>query len=125
MEITNATILEDVIGIKYIEKKDKVMFQKLLRTIPPLKVFPNGKEIPIADVEKAIIFMCKKWAIQPQWITPLFDENDTYYSVSVKETINHKWLGNCYAQNIYELYVKLAIKLYYDIKLRKIKKRKT
>lgn len=121
--IENLKDLEKELNARCDDKKTKIKIQKMLRTIPPLKDFPNGKLIPIDDVENAIIFMTKKWEIQMQWIDNNFSKHDTYYSVGIKETINHEWLGNCYGSSIYELYTKVAIKMYYDIKLRKIKKR--
>lgn len=108
---------------KYEERKDKIKMQKVLRTIKPLSKEPNGKEIELSKIEDVIIFMSKKWEIMIQWISPSFYQYDRYYSAGIKETIKHEWLGNVYAENIYELYIKLAIKIYYEIKINKIRKR--
>lgn len=121
--LENKKELEALLLKKYKEKKDKITFQKALREIKPLSNIPKGKEIELSVLESLIVKITKKWQIQIQWITPNFDKADTYYSAGVKETINHEWLGDVYAKTIYELYIKIVIKMYYEIKFMKIEKR--
>jgi len=38
------------------------------------------------------------------------------YSIGVKTTTDHKWLGTVYGMCLYEVFAKLAIKMYSEVK---------
>lgn len=127
----NTTYIEELMCVKYIEKKDKIRLQKELRKLPPLRDIPNGQEVSINKLDETVKFMIKKWNVDIQWISHMATETDEYYSVGVvrkrytKEGkfVENVWIGNCYGKTIYELFVKIVLRMFYSIKEYKIEKR--
>lgn len=115
---------EDILNLDYRKEENKEIIQKVLRKIKPLSKYPEGEQIPIEAIEKVIRIMCKKYEISPQWLSMTFMESDyTNYMVGVKTTTDHKWLGNAFGMCLYEVFAKLAIKIYSEIKSGKIELR--
>ena len=75
-------------------------------------------------IEKVAKVLVCKYEIAPQWMTFSYAEAILgVYSVSVKTTTDHKWLGNVYGCCLYEVMAKLVIKMYSDIKTQNIPER--
>ena len=55
--------------------------------------------------------------ITPQWMMMDYKAGKyTIYSISIKTTTDHKWIGNVSGMCLYEVFAKLAIKMYSEIK---------
>lgn len=115
---------DQILNLDYREEESKEIIQKVLRKIKPLSRYSPDEDVPIEALEKLIKAMVHKYEIAPQWINTAYDEPVlAVYSAGVKETVNHEWLGNVYGICIYELFAKLSIKMYAEIKKGKIPKR--
>ena len=115
---------EEILNLDYRKEKDKEIIQKVLRKIKPLSKFSDDEEIPLEAIEKAIKVMVNKYEVIPQWVMMSFHEEDRcIYSISLKTTDDGKWIGNTYGICLYEVFAKLAIKMYSEIKLGNIAKK--
>lgn len=95
------------------------IIQKALRKIKPLSKYEDMEEdIPLELVEKVIHTIISKYNVCIQWISheSRLAIPEVYWSVSLKTSDTHKWLGSIQAANMYELLAKVAIKLYVMVK---------
>lgn len=112
---------EQILNLNYTKEENQEKIQKVLRKIKPLSKYSDEELIPIEAIEKLIKVMCQKYEIAPQWMNMSFnDSNNTLYSIGVKTTTKHEWLGNVYGMCLYEVFSKLAIKIYAEVKSGKI-----
>lgn len=95
------------------------IIQKVLRKIKPLSKYEDMEEdIPLELVEKVIHTIVGKYHVGIQWISheSRLSIPEIYWSVSIKSTDAHKWLGSIQGATMYELLAKTAIKLYVLVK---------
>lgn len=115
---------EQILNLDFREEESKEIIQKVLRKIKPLSKY-SDEEVPLEAIEKVVRVLSEKYEIVPQWISVFYIPNTkNCYSVSVKTTTNHEWLGTIYGICLYELFAKLAIKMYSEVKSGKIQERK-
>lgn len=108
---------EQILNLDYRKEENKEIIQKVLRKIKPLSKFSDEEQIPLEAIEKLVRVLNHKYEITPQWMTISLDEQfTTIYSIGVKTTTDHKWLGNVFGICLYEVFAKLAIKMYSEIK---------
>lgn len=116
----------DILDLDYREDKNKKIIQKCLCKIKPLAKYSSEEQVPLNALEKFVNDMCIRYEVYVQYITPFYiKDNEMRYSVSSKRTDTNEWLPNVYAYCIYELFAKLAIKLYSEIKTECIERRNT
>lgn len=121
MEIEKVAKIEHILNLDYSDPKGRQAIDKVLRRIKPFKKYSMDVQIPLEKLEKLVYLLVNKYEITPQWINLTYDASiKCLYSVSVKTTYNHVWLGRVYAMSIYELFVKLCIKLWAEIKSKNI-----
>ena len=112
---------EQILNLDYRKEESQEIIQKVLRKIKPLSKYSDESNVPIEAIEKLIRVLVQKYEITPQWMTMSFCEPVLgIYSIGVKTTTDHKWLGNVYGMCLYEVFAKLAIKMYSDIKSKNI-----
>lgn len=117
---------EEILNLDYRKEENQETIQKVLRKIKPLSKFSDENEIPLEAIEKAIRIMVNKYAITPQWLTMTFHEQThCIYSIGVKTSDTHQWLGNVFGVCLYEVFAKLAIKIYSEIKSGRIPEKET
>lgn len=108
---------DEILNLDYRKEESKEIIQKVLRKIKPLSKFSDESDIPLEAIEKAIRVMVNKYEIRPQWMTISCHENNlAIYSIGVKTNDTHKWLGDVYGMCLYEVFAKLAIKIYAEVK---------
>ena len=106
----------EILNLDYRKKESQEIIQKVLTKIKPLSKY-SGETVPLEAIEKLVCVLCQKYEIVPQWMMMSFDEPIIgIYSIGVKMTTNHKWLGTVYGMCIYEVFAKLAIKMYSEVK---------
>ena len=111
---------DDILNLDYRKEESQEIIQKVLRKIKPLSKY-SDENVPLEEIEKLIRVLCQKYEITPQWMTMSFCEPILgIYSIGVKTTTDHKWLGNVYGICLYEIFAKLAIKMYSEVKFGKI-----
>ena len=117
---------EQILNLDYRKEESQEIIQKVLRKIKPLSKYSDESNIPIEAIEKLIRVLVQKYEITPQWMTmSYFEPTIGLYSIDVKTTdvkttIDHKWLGTVYGICLYEVFAKLAIKMYSEVKSGKI-----
>lgn len=108
---------EQILRLDYREEESKEIIQKVLRKIKPLSKYSEEEQIPLEAIEKLIRILCQKYEITPQWMSMSFHQAILgIYTIGVKTTTDHSWLGNVYGMCLYEVFAKLAIKMYSEIK---------
>ena len=112
---------EQILNLDYRKEESQEIIQKVLRKIKPLSKYSDESDVPIEAIEKLIRVLVQKYEITPQWMTmSYFEPILGIYSISVKTTTNHEWLGTVYGMCLYEVFAKLAIKMYSDVKSKNI-----
>ena len=111
---------EDVLNLDYREEKSKEIIQKVLKKIGPLSKYSENEIVPIEAIEKLISVLTRKYEIQPQWINFNYNNSIHTYSCGIKTSNTHEWLGDAYGMCVYELFAKIAIKMYSEVKTRNI-----
>lgn len=109
---------EQILNLDYRKEENREIIQKVLRKIKPLSKYSDEINVPIEAIEKLVRVMVQKYEITPQWMSmSYFEPVLGIYSIGVKTTTDHKWLGTVYGMCLYEVFAKLAIKMYADIRL--------
>lgn len=112
---------EQILNLDYRKEKSQEIIQKVLRKIKPLSKYSDESNVPIEAIEKLIRVLVQKYEITPQWMTMSYHEPILgLYSIGVKTTTDHKLLGTVYGMCLYEVFAKLAIKMYSEVKSGKI-----
>ena len=106
---------EDILNLDYRKEENQEAIQRVLRKIKPLSKFSEDENIPFEKLEKLIGLYQNKYAIKIQYIIPNY-EGSIIYSASLLRSDNFKWVGNVYGMCMYELFAKIAIKMYTEIK---------
>lgn len=113
---------EHILNLDYRKEENQEIIQKVLKKIKPLSKY--SEEVPLESIEKTIKVLTNKYDIMPQWMGMNYHEPILgIYSIGVKTATTHKWLGNVYGMCLYEVFAKLAIKMYSDVKTGKVKQR--
>ena len=108
---------QDILNLDYRKKENQEIIDKAIRRIKPFDKLKPGERITLEMLENVVGKYCRKYAVMMQYITPTFMRGEiNYYSCSIKETMKHKWLGNVYAHTMYEVFAKVLIKIYSDVK---------
>jgi len=108
---------KDILNLDYRKEESQEIIQKVLRKIKPLSKYSEEERLPLEAIEKLIRVLCQKYEITPQWMIMSFYEPILgIFSIGVKTTTDHKWLGTVYGMCLYEVFAKLAIKMYSEIK---------
>ena len=117
---------EKILNLDYRKEESQEIIQKVLRKIKPLSKYSDESNVPIEAIEKLIRVLVQKYEITPQWMRmSYFEPILGIYSIDVKTTTNHEWLGTVYGMCLYEVFAKLAIKMYSEVKSGKIPVRAT
>lgn len=107
---------EQILNLDYRKEESQEIIQKVLTKIKPLSKY-SDEFVPLEAIEKLIRVLCQKYEIIPQWMTMSYHEPILgIYSIGVKTTTDHKWLGTVYGMCLYEVFAKLAIKMYSEVK---------
>lgn len=107
---------EQILNLDYRKEESQEIIQKVLTKIKPLSKY-SDELVPLEAIEKLIRVLCQKYEITPQWMTMSYHEPILgIYSIGVKTTTDHKWLGTVYGMCLYEVFAKLAIKMYSEVK---------
>ena len=107
----------EILQLDHREKENQIKIQKVLRKIKPLSKYSDENVVPIEAIEKLVRVLVQKYEITPQWMSmSFFEPNLGIYSIGIKTTTDHKWLGTVYGTCLYEVFAKLAIKMYSEVK---------
>lgn len=108
---------EQILNLDCRKEENSEIIQKVLRQIKPLSKYSDEERIPLEAIEKLVRILCQKYEISPQWMSMHFNEQSLgIYSMGVKTTTDHNWIGNVYGVSLYEIFAKLAIKIYSEVK---------
>lgn len=95
----------------------------LLFQIKPLSKYKDAGHVPLDKLEQLLKVFYDKYGVQLQYIMPIHqklaedsDEVKHYYSCSLKDRHDHKWIGSVSGITIYECYVKVVLLAYGYIK---------
>ena len=115
---------EQIMNLDYRKEENQKIIQKVLRKIKPLSKYSDESNVPIEAIEKLIRVLVQKYEITPQWMTMwYFEPTLGIYSINVKTTTENEWLGTVYGMCLYEVFAKLAIKMYAEVRSGNVPKR--
>lgn len=107
-----------VINLDCKEKENQEIIQKVLRQIKPLSRYSDEEDIPFSAIEKAITVMCKKYMMRVNQLVPDMWANNEYtvWRAWLINDTNLKTIDNVYGITLYEVFAKIAIRLYAEVK---------
>lgn len=108
---------DELLNLNYYKENNSKIFQKALRKIKPFSKFEEGKEVPLLMLERLIGAYERKYEIKINYVFPLYipGEQNMYKAIIIR-TDNLKEIGKVYSCSLYELFVKLSIKFFSEIK---------
>ncbi len=116
---------KDIIDLDYRDKKNKQIIQKALGRIKPLEKYADEDEIPFEVIEKLLHQICSKYQVWLQSITHDPVSGDGYdiwrCGICDERTLTH--LITIHSMCLYELFAKVVIYLWSEIKNEKLKRR--
>lgn len=109
---------DEIINLDYRVKENQKTIQKVLKQIKPLSKYSDECEIPLSAIEKAIVVMCKKYCMRIESFIPDWSSNNEHviWKATLINETNMKIIGNVFGICLYELFAKIAIRLYSEIK---------
>lgn len=107
--------VKEILNLNYSESQNKDIIQKKMRGIKPFRDIPSNIEIPLEKLEKYIGLVQRKYALQIDYICPVFiPEENNLYSATVRNTASNEYYTYIYGKSIYEVFAKISI-LYYAL----------
>lgn len=109
---------KQIINLDYRKEENQEIIQRVLRKIKPLSRYSEEYDVPFEAIMKAITVMCKKYCMQVRDITPDFWSNNDHIiwrATLINET-NYKTIERVYGISLYEVFAKVAIQLYTEVK---------
>lgn len=109
---------KQIINLDYREEENQEIIQKVLRQIKPLSRYSDECEIPFSALEKAIVVMSKKYMMRINELVPdVWSNNDhTIWRAWLINETNLKTIDMVYGISLYEVFAKIAIRLYAEVK---------
>lgn len=107
----------EILSLDYYKADNENIFQKALRNIKPFSKYSLEENVPLEMLEKFIAKCEYKYNIMVNYITPVYipDERNIY-SATIRNTETFKVYKLIFASSLYELYVKLCIYYYSEIR---------
>lgn len=113
---------QELLDIDMTEQKNKEIICRMLYKLKPMqKLVENPQAIKMEHLEKVLQGLCSHYNYGVQTIYPYFEEKKfVFYCASItKKEDTTLWKGNIYGKTIYEVFAKLIIKIYSEIKKEK------
>ena len=107
-----------IINLDYRKEENQEIIQRVLRKIKPLSRYSEEYDVPIEAIQKAIMVMCKKYCVQLRDLTPDFwaNEKEIIWRATLLNETNYKVFDKVYGVSLYEVFAKVAIRIYAEIK---------
>ena len=109
--------IKEVLALDYYADNNAALFQKCLKKIKP---FENEEDdVKLDLLEKYVGLVCRKYDFQIDYINLIYVKNErNFYNAYVrdKKSKTNQYITDVYASSIYELFVKLSILFYSEIK---------
>lgn len=112
-ETPKETIIEKLEMLDCSSIKGKEKLNSLVRRI---KAFSEKEDIFVDDLERFIVKAADRYYIDIQYIFHVNNEEGIFYSTSIINTKNHDRICTVYGKNLNELFSKVVIVIYYEIK---------
>lgn len=113
---------QELIDMDMTEQKNREIIYKMLYKLKPMqKLVANPQAIKMEHLEKVLQGLCSRYNYGVQTIYPYFEEQKfVFYCASVtKKEDTTLWKGNVYGRTMHEVFAKLIIKVYSEIKKEK------
>lgn len=111
--------IEEILNLDCRDKKNAEALQAMLKKIKPLSKH-EGK-VPIESLEKLVFVLSSKYDVTPQYVFVDIYANGSslVYSCNVLSKGDRELLGTVYGATLYELFAKLALKMFSEVKGKK------
>lgn len=111
---------EELLYLDCRDPESMKMLQKALKKIGPLAKCED-ENVPLELIERAIDAMCRKYKITTQYIMFSRQAGEvSTYTVSIRRDDDYSYAGSVYGKTVYELFVKTAIKLFAEVKMKNV-----
>lgn len=116
----------ELLNLDYRDKENKQIIQKALSKVKPLSKYSDEKQVPIEAIEKLVHLVCYRYQIWVRSISLDSQANEDYdvLRCEVIDETNLQQKQNIFGMCIYELYAKLVIYLWSEMKKESLKRRK-
>lgn len=105
---------EQILCMDCRKESNRIKLQKALHMIPQFK--KEKGDVPISLFEKMMYVVTTKYAVTVQWISYILQEDQIYWSVSIRNDVDYSYMQTITAVTIYELLAKVSIYLYAKVK---------
>lgn len=105
---------EQILCMDCRKESNRAKLQKALHMIPQFK--KEKGDVPISLFEKMMYVVTTKYAVTVQWISYILQEDQVYWSVSIRNDVDYSYMETITAVTIYELLAKVSIFLYAKVK---------
>lgn len=111
--------IEEILNLDCRDKKNAEALQSMLKKIKPISKY-EGK-VPLESLEKLVFVLSNKYDITPQYvfIDIHASGSSVVYSCNVLSKGDRELLGTVYGATLYELFAKLALKMFAEAKGKK------
>ena len=109
---------KEVMNLDCRKEENRKIIQKVLKQIKPLSRYSDEEEIPFEAIEKAIVVMSKKYNMRVREFTPdvWSNKDHTIWRATLINETNYKTIDNVFGITLYEVFAKIAIRLYTEVK---------
>ena len=115
---------KDVMNLDYRKEENRKIIQKVLRQIKPLSKYSDEYDIPFEAIEKAVTVMMKKYNLAIRELLPdvFSNESNIIWRATIVNSVNFKKVDIVCGITLYEVFAKVVIRLYSDVKSGKAKR---
>ena len=109
---------KEILNLDCREKENQEIIQRVLRQIKPLSKYSDECDIPLSAIEKAIMIMCRKYAIGIMNLVPdmYSNETQTIWRATIINDETIKAIDTVYGISFYDVSAKIAIRMYSEVK---------
>lgn len=109
---------KEVMNLDYRKEENREIIQRVLRQIKPLSRCSDECEIPFEAIEKAIFVMSKKYEMRVRDLMPDVWSNESHaiWRATLVNETNLKTIDTVFGITLYEVFAKVAIRLYAEVK---------
>lgn len=119
-EKTKESFIEKLERLDCSSIREKEKLDSLIRKI---KAFEIKEDIFVDDLEKFIVKASNKYYVDMQYIFHTNNEEGLFYSSSIVNTKSHERICTVYGKDLNELFKKMSLVIYYEIKNGSVEKK--
>lgn len=116
---------KELLNLDYREEENKEKVQKALLHIKPLSKFSDEEQVPFEAIEKLVHLIGRKYQVWVRDMSLDHQAGDDYDIIrcNIVDVGTLETIGNVFGICMYEIYAKVAILLWSEVKKENLKRR--